>query len=131
MASNEHTQGQSLLAKEIAAFGYYTILYLKNPTISCEQFTSLVRLFHLPDVKDFPSFAREFEYFLRTCDLRTFLFKQDSSIQKVLDTLKNEETKLSLDNLNFSIEDLIEEVETENSTFGFDLFRELSLERNW
>ena len=119
------------MAKEIAAFGYYTILYLKHPILSCEQFTSLVRLFHLPHVKDFASFAQEFEYLLRSSDLRTFLFKEGSSIQKVMDSLKDEEIKLSLNNLNFSIEDLIEGVDIEKSNFGFDLFRKVSVERNW
>ena len=131
IASNEHQNGQSLLARELSAFGYYTLLYVKQPVISPEQFFGLVRKLHLPQVRDINSFASEFDYLLNNLDVRYFLYKEDSQMSQVLKSLNREQDLLDLKSLGFSTNDLILDIDIEKSTFGFDLFRRVSIERNW
>lgn len=115
----------------MAAFGYYTLQYLKHPVISPDQFFALIRQFHLPHVQDFASFAGEFEFLLRRLDPRYFKYKKDSRIQRFLDSLAEKDDTLSLEALGLSTEDIVSNVDLGESTFGFDLFRRVSVERNW
>ena len=131
IASNEHTQGQSLLAKELAAFGYYTISYLKNPVISPEQFFALVRKFHLPHIRNFDSFSTEFDFLLRGLDPRYFKYREGSRLEQATESLRGETENTTLQSLGATLEELSMDLDMDKSTFGFDLFRRVSVERNW
>jgi hypothetical protein len=120
-----------MLARELAAFGYYTLLYVKNPTISVEQFCALVRKFHLPNIKDFNSFSDEFDYLLTNLDIRYFLYKEDSQMHKAVESIRGEQDSFNLKSLGFSEKDLANDIDLKMNTFGFDLFRRVSTERNW
>jgi hypothetical protein len=131
VASYEHLQGQSILAKEIAAFGYYTILYLRRPILTAEQFIALVRRFNLPQVNNFESFCEEFNYLVGNLDLRYFMYKQDSQTHKLLNSLRNESEHLGIESVGVSHAQIARDIDLTQSTFGFDLFRRVSIERNW
>ena len=62
VAGMEHTKGQDLLAREIAAFGYWTLNFYEQPHIQAEKFIKLIKKFHLPNVKDSESFVEEFDF---------------------------------------------------------------------
>ena len=131
LASFEHAQGQSILAKEISAFGYYTIMHLKQPNISCEQFLSLVRKFDMPHIKSFPDFANEFDYLLRNLDIRYFAYQPESQLDKLRASLLMEPSPTSLSSLGLNQSHVISDIDLNSSVFGFDLFRRASIERNW
>ena len=130
VAGMEHTKGQDLLAREIAAFGYWTLNFYEQPHIQAEKFIKLIKKFHLPNVKDSESFVEEFDFLLTRTDPRYFEYKPESLFAKSVKNIREVDSDIMFFEWPESADSLGSQINLDESVLNFDLFRKIFLERN-
>ena len=126
----EHTQGHNLLAQEVCSFGYWTLPYMNHSELTSENFCALVSKFHMPHVKSNELFLKEFQFLISKMDPRYFGHKEGVSYEQRLTDLKAERRAVTVEELDVSLDEILQGIDLDNSILGFDLFRAICLERN-
>ena len=130
IAGMEHTKGYNLLAKHVSAFGYWTIKNLDNDSLSEKNFYKLLNNLNICNIKNENEFKKEFNFLINKMDPRFFSLKDGASFKDRIEEFRNRPDVVKVNELGVSNDEFIKGLDIEGSIFGFELFKQIFLERN-